>query len=146
MEIITATTADLDVLAPMFGGYRRCYEQPADAVAERSFLAERITNGQSVVLLAMQEGKGAGFIILFPSYSSVSMEKIYIFTDLYVEPEYRKQGIAKALMNEAIKFASQTSSTGLVIETRITNQSASKLFYDVGFQKDGDRMYYYLEF
>ncbi len=146
MEIITATTADLDLLTPMFGAYRQCYEQISDVAEERQFLHDRITKDQSVILVAKVDGVGAGFIVLFPSYSSVSMKKIYIFTDLYVDPAYRKQGIAKELMNEAIKFASKTSSTGLVIETRISNQSASKLFYDVGFQKDGDRMYYYLEF
>jgi len=149
MKIQPATITDLDVLAYMFDDFRQCYEQAPDFEAAKNFLADRIKFQDTHLLVAyeMVEGKevGVGFVQIYPSFSSISMKKIFILNDLYVIPEMRKQGIAKLLINSAKQFAIDNKAGQLVIETRISNSSAQKLYDSVGFTKEGEHLYYYLE-
>ena len=70
-DIRRATLEDLDLIAPLFDGYRRFYGQPADVERAKTYLRERLENNESVVLLAMQGDKPAGFTQLYPIFSSV---------------------------------------------------------------------------
>jgi ribosomal protein S18 acetylase RimI-like enzyme len=149
MTIKPATIEDLNVLAFMFDDYRQCYEQAPDFEAAKSFISERLINHDTLLLVAYDEidGKeiGAGFVQIYPSFSSISMKKIFILNDLYVNPELRKKGLAKLLINSAKQFAADNKAGQLVIETRISNSSAQKLYDSVGFTKEGEHLYYFLE-
>jgi hypothetical protein len=57
MEIRHATLDDLPRLAPLFDRYRQFYGQPSDEGGARRFLAERMVRGQSVILLAFEDGQ-----------------------------------------------------------------------------------------
>jgi ribosomal protein S18 acetylase RimI-like enzyme len=149
MNIKPATIEDVDVLAFMFDDYRQCYEQAPDYEAAKSFISDRLNNQDTILLIAYEtiNGKnvGAGFVQIYPSFSSISMKKIFILNDLYVNPDMRKQGIAKLLINSAKQFAIDNKAGQLVIESRISNSSAQKLYDSVGFTKEGEHLYYFLE-
>lgn len=96
--IVRADLEHLEILAPLFDAYRVFYKQPTDLNGARRFLDERLSNLESVIFLALLDRQGLGFTQMYPSYTSVSMERILILYDLYVIPDARRLGVGKALM------------------------------------------------
>jgi len=84
-----ASIQDIDQLALLFAEYRVFYQQSFDPEAAKQFLQERITNQESIIFIAIDDGKYAGFTQLYPSFSSVGMKKIWILNDLYVALSHR---------------------------------------------------------
>ena len=101
MTIIQATIDHLNDLVPLFDAYRIFYRQPSDRKAAKDFLYKRLTKNDSIIYVAFVDKIAVGFTQLFPSFSSVSMQPLYILNDLYVDKEFRKQGIGGALLNKA---------------------------------------------
>ncbi|MBY0425783.1 MAG: GNAT family N-acetyltransferase [Cytophagales bacterium] len=145
MEIRKASLSDLHHLVPLFDAFRQCYEKPSDLTASTNYLAERLKNDESVIFMAVENDEITGFAQLYPTFSSISLKKYWMLNDLYVSPSFRKQGIAKLLINRTKQMAKDTDSMGIIIETRITNNSANYLYDSVGFQKDGEHLFYFLE-
>jgi len=133
---------DVDRLAPLFDGYRRFYRQPADPEGARRFLAERLGAGESRVFVAeTEDGRPLGFAQLFPSFSSVSMRRLWILNDLFVTPDARRSGVARALMDRARELAVETGAKGLILETESHNAPAKRLYEDLGWALDGTDHY-----
>ena len=142
MEIRPAKIQDLNTLVPLFDGYRQFYKQPTDTQGALHFLLQRFELGDSVILLACNDqGQGLGFTQLYPSFSSVSMQRTYILNDLFVLESARGMGVATALMNKAKEFALQQGAKGLTLETAIDNP-AQKLYERLGWKKDVDVFHY----
>ena len=149
MEIIRATKEHLPLVLPLFDAYRQFYEQSSDIEASEAYLAERLANNESALFLAYEE-KGAekigvGFTQLYLTFSSVALKKFWVLHDLYVHEEYRKRGVAKQLISRSKELALENAPMGLVIESRISNQSAQHLFDSVGFVTEGEHYFYFLE-
>ncbi|MBC7387883.1 MAG: GNAT family N-acetyltransferase [Opitutaceae bacterium] len=149
MEIIRATSSDLPLILPLFDGYRQFYEEPSEIEAARIYLTERLDKNESVMFLVYENNKdeknGIGFAQLYATFSSVTLKKFWVLHDLYVKDDYRKQGIAKTLINKCKELAHENAPLGIIIESRISNQSAQHLFDAVGFVKEGEHYFYYLE-
>ena len=88
--ISRAGPADLDALALLFDAYRQFYGQPSDVPRARDWLRSRLRVGESVVLLAKRDGAIAGFVQLYPMFSSVRTAKTWILNDLYVDAGARR--------------------------------------------------------
>lgn len=96
MSIQKATILELESLTELFDLYRVFYEQTSDPDRAREFLRERLTNGESVVFMAFEEGNPVGFVQLYPSFSSVSMVRSWVLNDLYVKESARKKDLARS--------------------------------------------------
>jgi GNAT superfamily N-acetyltransferase len=132
-----ATIHQLDVLVPLFDGYRQFYRQSPDPARARSFLAERFAHHESVILLACDEhGAGLGFIQLFPLFSSVRAIRTYLLNDLFVSAQARRQGVAKALMVAAADHARALGAAGLSLTTALDNKPAQALYESLGWKRD----------
>ena len=105
VRVRQADRHDLDQVAPLFDRYRQYYHQPADAELARNFIAQRLDASESVILLALVGQQPSGFIQFYPAFSSVSACRIWILNDLYVHPDQRRQGVARALMSAAVSGA-----------------------------------------
>ncbi|WP_419165616.1 N-acetyltransferase family protein [Candidatus Palauibacter sp.] len=142
MIVREAVLEDVGRLAPLFDGYRQFYRQPSDPEGARRFLAERLGAGESRVFVAeTPEGRAVGFVQLFPSFSSVSMKRLWILNDLFVVPEARKTGVGRALMERARQLAVETGAKGLILETESHNAPAKTLYEDLGWELDGTHHY-----
>ncbi len=149
-EIVEAERGDLDLIVPLFDAYRRFYRQGGDPEGAREFLCALLESGRAVVFLAVAEGEGGGrtalgFTQLFPSHSSVSMKPLWILNDLYVAPEARRRGVARALMERASEHARASGAKGLVLETEKHNHQAKRLYESLGW-KPGETDHYELTF
>jgi ribosomal protein S18 acetylase RimI-like enzyme len=144
MKIITATLKELDITAKLFDEYRVYYERDSDIEGARKFLSERMHNRESVIYLALDEyGIGMGFVQLYFSFTSVGMKNLLILNDLYIHPNFRKMGVAEALINKCKELAKNTRSVGLILETRNDNINAQNLYHKTDFIKDTEHTYFF---
>ncbi len=141
LAIRRATPADLDQLAPLFDGYRQFYAQPADLARARDWLGARLQRGESVVLLAEYNGQAAGFTQLYPQFSSVRTARLWLLNDLFVAPDARRGGVARALLAAAADFARADGVAGIMLETSRDNAAARALYRAAGWNEDGSQWY-----
>lgn len=145
MFIRQATITDLELLVPLFDRYRQFYKQPTDFKGALKFLKQRFTNNESIVYLAFPTSDfktPIGFTQLYPLFSSVSMKSIIVLNDLYIQEDYRGQGIGKALIDKVKQVCIEQNSKGIALQTEISNP-AQKLYEREGFTIDKDLQYFW---
>ncbi|MXV07068.1 MULTISPECIES: GNAT family N-acetyltransferase [unclassified Xanthomonas] len=133
---------DLPALAALFDAYRQFYGQAPDAATAHAFLAARLARAESVVLLAERDAQAAGFVQLYPSFSSVRAARLWILNDLYVTPAHRRHGVAQALLHAAEGHAADDGAVRIVLETAQDNLSAQALYRACGWQQDLSAQHY----
>jgi GNAT superfamily N-acetyltransferase len=144
ITIRQAVLADLDTVVTLFDGYRQFYGQPSDCLAARTFLHSRFEHGQSVVLLAESQGQAVGFTQLYPSFSSVSMARVFVLNDLFVAPTARRLGVGEALLTAAADHARQLGAVRLSLNTDVQNLPAQALYESMGWARDQKYHAYHL--
>ena len=136
VRVRQASLADLDLLVPMFDQYRQFYDRDSSLAAVRTFLAERLTNGDSVLFLAQDGEEALGFTQLYPSFSSVSMARTFILNDLFVAENARRRGVGKALIDAAIRHGKATGAIRLGLSTATANETAQALYQETGWVRE----------
>jgi GNAT superfamily N-acetyltransferase len=144
ITIREAGLEDLHELAAIFDLYRIFYGQETDVEGAADFLFERMEHRESVILIAddVEQGRIAGFTQLYPVFSSISMKRSYILNDLYVREQYRKQGIARLLLEAAKRYAKLARAKGLSLSTAVTNVRAQQLYEQSGYVRDEQFIHY----
>lgn len=145
MEIILARGDHLAELAILFDLYRVFYQQASDLKAAKKFLQERFQANESTIFIAREDYSTVGFTQLYPSFSSLSMQRILILNDLFVHESHRQKGVAKLLIQAAIDYAKKTRATRISLSTQISNLVAQTLYESIGFVRDKDFYYYTLK-
>lgn len=135
--------ADLPVVAPLFDGYRQFYGRASDVAAAESFLRARFDHGESIVFLAHATGAPVGFTQLYPSYSSVSLARVFILNDLFVVPGLRRAGVGTALLDAAVAHARSLGAVRVSLNTDIQNTSAQAMYEARGWKRDRDYYAYH---
>jgi len=144
MLVRRAGLADLDVLIPLFDGYRQFYGQRSDVAAASAFLAERLRRDESVIFIAIGDEEALGFTQLYPSFSSVSVKRLWILNDLFVSPAARRGGVGRRLLERARDWAVETDAKGLTLTTALTNAAARSLYESCGWRLDDEFAHYQL--
>ena len=142
MYIIKAELQHLHDLIPLLDGYRMFYRQTSDFVGAKHFLEERLTLNESTIYIAFEEENAIGFVQLFPIFSSVTMQRMYLLNDLYVEENYRGHGVGKALINTCKELCREEQRKGLMLQTE-THNPAQHLYEAQGFKKIEDLFYFW---
>jgi GNAT superfamily N-acetyltransferase len=131
-----ATIFDLDLLVPLFDGYRQFYRRPSDSDLARRFLLERFQHNESIIFLAVtNDGSAVGFTQLFPSFSSVSAARIFVLNDLFVCPEARRKSVGALLLAAAARFGREVGAIRLTLSTEVTNDAARALYEGEGWKR-----------
>lgn len=136
ISVRQATVADLDQLAPLFDGYRQFYQQASDLAAARRFLLDRFESLQSVIFIAFVGERALGFTQLYPSFSSVSMQRLYILNDLFVHSDGRRHGLGRHLLRAAAAFGRAVGAKELLLQTALDNYPAQALYESEGWVRD----------
>ena len=137
-----ATIHDLAQLVPLFDGYRQFYGRVSDLRAASEFLLARFYNDESTVFIAHEDERAIGFTQLYPSFSSISLARIFILNDLFVHEQSRRKGVASALMSAAVQFATALGAARLSLSTAITNDAAQALYQSAGWKRDDQFLVY----
>lgn len=138
-----AALADLEDLVPLFDGYRQFYGKAGDLAAARAFLRSRFDHGESVVFIACHGDKPIGFTQLYPSFSSVSLARVFILNDLFVHERARRTGAASKLLGAATEYARFLGAVRLTLNTEVTNEAAQALYQAAGWQRDQQFLAYH---
>jgi GNAT superfamily N-acetyltransferase len=143
MKIQKAELADLDQLTGLFDQYRIFYKKPSDIAGGKKFLEERMSNKESEIFIAIAaENQYAGFVQLYPIFSSTRMKRLWLLNDLFVASAYRGQGISVMLIEKAKELCRATNACGLLLETAKTNAVGNQLYPRTDFVLESDSNFY----
>lgn len=110
-----------------------CFADPWD---EKS-IAYELTNPLSHWLVALEGGTVAGYV-----GSQTVMDETDMM-NIAVHPDYRRKGIAEALIDTLVSDLVQKGSHCLTLEVRASNEAAKALYEKLGFRHVGTRKNYY---
>ena len=144
MAIRQAQLSDLEPLVILFEAYRSFYRKEPDPLGSKEFLQSRIKNEESIIYIAEEDQKLVGFTQLFPSFSSTRLTRMWILNDLYVDPNYRGQGISKQLIEKAKDLCRATDACGLMLETEANNTIGNNLYIRTGFELEKNNFYFWI--
>ena len=147
MRIIQATLEHLDLITPLFVKYREFYGELPFPDSSRAFLEKRLRRKESVIYLALpdeDDKRLLGFCQLYPSYSSLSLKRVWILNDIYVAEDARRMLVADTLMRTAKKMAKETQAVRMRVSSKITNKVAHKTYESIGFFEDTEFKNYVL--
>ena len=131
-----AVLADLDALAPLFDRYRQFQGQASDLAAARAFLRSRLDHGESVVFIASAGERPVGFAQLYPSFSSVTLARVFLLNDLFVEATARRSGVASRLLAALEAHAWSLDATRVTLFVARPNTTGQALYASRGWTKD----------
>ena len=104
--------------------------------SKKSF-EDELKNPNAVYSVAIANGKGVGYI------GGWIIQDQYDINNIAVLPQFRKQGIAKALLKQTIDFCAKKKLTQITLEVRQSNEPAKALYNKFGFIPVGIRKKYY---
>ncbi len=130
MRIRDAVPQDVPEIARL---ERECFTTPWTEEIIRSQLS-----GEGKLMLAAEEdGRFAGYMGL-----QYVLDEGYI-SNVCTAPEFRRRGVASALIDETVTRAAALGLSFLSLEVRRSNEPAIRLYEAWGFQKVGVRPGYY---
>ena len=124
--------ADLDKILPI---EESCFSDPWSKEMFEGSLTLPTTRG----LLFEEEGQVKGYIL-----GGVLFEEAEIF-NVAVTPIYRKNGIAKKLMDAFEELIKSQGASVCFLEVRVSNLAALCLYQGYGYEKIGVRKKYYAD-
>ncbi|MBY0223908.1 GNAT family N-acetyltransferase [Sporosarcina aquimarina] len=136
MNIYHATIEDLEGVSKLFNLYRMFYQQPSDLEGAKTYIKKRLESRDSVILVVKDKQGYVGFTQLYPTFSSISMKRVWILNDLYVDAEARNQGVGEMLIDKAKEFAGETGAKSISLSTAPDNYSAQRLYERNGYVRD----------
>lgn len=126
-----AEITDAAELARLNAAFNESVEPP-EAYAQRLQDLRRV----ETPLLAEVAGRAVGFAAVRVVPSVFYAEPRAELTELYVEPEFRRLGVARALVASAENLARQLGAHSLVVLTGDDNEPALELYQALGFELD----------
>jgi len=141
LRIRRAEVADVPAIAPLFDQYRQFYGESPDHDGAAKFLLERLSRGESTVLVAEESGRAVGFVQLYPMFSSVSMDRMFVLNDLFVDLRVRRRGIGRSLLAEARSVALAAGARSMILDTAVDNP-AQRLYESDGWVMDTAFLHY----
>ena len=136
ISIRQAVATDIEALAALFDQYRQFQGQTADLAAARSFLFDRFNHGESIVFVAFAGSAAVGFAQLYPSYSSVSLSRVFILNDLFVQEAMRRYQVASQLLSAIESHAWAFGASRVTLNVPRTNVSAQQVYTARGWAQD----------
>lgn len=132
-----AAPKDLAALLPLVQAYRAFYKQQPDAQREREFIESHLRHHTSTIYIAQADGRTAGFMQLFKTYSTVHLCSSWILEDLFVDPEFRHRGVGAALLGHALQHVRADGAGSMFLETAHDNLAAQTLYEKAGWVREG---------
>ena len=156
MEIRTAKPEDVPAILPMVAAIAALHEswdpakfgyRPNPEEMYRRWLASRATDPQSVLLVAQRENRLVGFLVgtveaEIPIYR---LKEFGFIHDIWVEKEYRHEGIARRMVMLAIDRFREMGMKQVRCDTAAANDAARGLMRSCGMRPSTTEMLIELE-
>jgi GNAT superfamily N-acetyltransferase len=118
----------------LFDRYRVHYGQPADRSRSETWLIEATRSGPMRAFLARVGDAPAGICLIAIVPASLRLGELWMIRDLYVVPEQRGTGVARALLDAVRAAAEQRGALRLSVQTEDDNAAALRLYERYGFR------------
>jgi GNAT superfamily N-acetyltransferase len=142
LSVRQAALSDVDQLALLFDQYRQFQGQAPDLVAATDFLHTRFVHNESAIFLAFNGPHAIGFAQLYPSFSSVSLQRVFILNDLFVAETGRRQQVASRLLAVVEAYAWSHGACRITLNVARTNEAGQALYQARGWKQD-DQFFMY---
>ncbi len=126
-------------------GFQR---EPSKAPVSRQ-MTEQLNRPDFYVYAVEVENRFVGWISItyIPKIGSRWNGKGHIYVDeLWVAPDYRNNGFAKALMKKADELKTEYNANGIRLYVNINNPTAQSLYKNCGYVEDGQAIFMEKEF
>ena len=157
MEIRAARPEDVQFVTPMVR--KLCDLHQSWDPAKYSFLEDiegmydswlraKSRDPRAVFLVADRAGRGpVGFLIglVEPEIPIYRLSEFGFIHDLWVEPEYRNEGVARQMVMLAVEKFREMGVMQVRLDTAMPNEAARKLFESCGFRESAVEMLLQLE-
>ncbi len=130
---MTITAMTSDHVSQIAALEKQCFSAPWD----ENSVASELNNALSCWLVALDGDTVAGYVGSQTVLGETDMMNIA------VHPDFRRQGIAEALVNALVDALKERDSHCLTLEVRASNVPAQKLYEKLGFVTVGRRKNYY---
>lgn len=107
----------------------------------RAMFVSELTTTRHAHLLLARVGEGEGEAVGYVGYRVV-LDEMHIVI-VAVHPDWRRRGIARTMLSEAMEQARRATCTKATLEVRVSNAAAQQLYYRLGFAPVGTRPRYY---
>ena len=132
VEIRTLALSDLDGIEDI---EHRSYDTPWS----RSMFAGELAKPASLCLGAFEGEQLGGYLIV-----SRYVDAWHVM-NIAVSPDFRRRGIATALLERLFELTDDRSRRGYTLEVRVSNDGAIRLYERLGFTARGIRRGYYTD-
>ena len=132
VDIRVLTLGDLDAIEDI---EHRSYDPPWS----RSMFAGELAKPASLCLGAFEGEQLAGYLIV-----SRYVDAWHVM-NIAVSPDFRRRGIATALLERLFELTDDRSRRGYTLEVRVSNEGAIHLYERLGFTGRGIRRGYYTD-
>jgi ribosomal protein S18 acetylase RimI-like enzyme len=136
-KVSAVEAADLARLNRAFNGV----DEPVEALAARL----RVAEGVEAAYLAYVGETAVGFACLRLIPSVCDPDPQAELTELYVEPEFRRRGIAAQLVRHVEDLARAAGAQWMTIRVSPKNQAAQSLYRALGYVPDDLTLFRYLQ-
>jgi ribosomal protein S18 acetylase RimI-like enzyme len=131
---ITPSHPAFGQVAALFDDYRALYGQPPSPQHARDWLHGQLDRHQMMITAALHAGQARGFITATVMPASLTLGTAWSIRDLYVAPQHRRRGIARALLRHIIDDARTAGAGRVSLQTEAGNAPALALYMTAGFQ------------
>ena len=125
---------------PLFGGAAALFDQyrqhfganPAPEVVT-AWMQELVLSGKWRIYAAGAGGRADGICSTAVVPAALTLRTVWLVRDLYVAPEARRQGVARALLAHVAEDARSAGAHRLSLQTETANTHAIELYARNGF-------------
>ena len=117
----------------LFDRYRAHYGQAADKDRSQAWLIDATTTGPMRAFIARVDGVAAGICLIAICPASLSLGEFWMVRDIFVDPRWRRTGVARALLDAVRAAAQHRGALRLTLQTEDDNVTALRLYERYGF-------------
>ena len=125
-------------VAALFDDYRAHYGQPPSSRLAREWLHGQLAQHRMTIAAAIGAGRACGFVTTIVIPASLMLCTAWSIRDLYVAPQQRRSGIARALLQHVAGEARAAGASRVSVQTEAGNSPALRLYAAAGFQPVSD--------
>ena len=116
----------------LFDRYRADYGA-VERDRTEAWLTDATTTGPMRAFLARVDGVAAGICLIAICPASLTLGEFWMVRDLFVDPRWRRTGVARALLDAVRAAARQRGALRLTLQTEDDNAPALRLYERYGF-------------
>jgi GNAT superfamily N-acetyltransferase len=121
-------------VAALFDDYRQHYGRLPSPHVTHAWLDDQLAQHRMTIAAAIDAGQACGFVTATVMPASLMLGNAWSIRDLYVVPQRRRGGVARALVHYVIDGARAAGAYRVSLQTEAGNTAALRLYTAAGFQ------------